>query len=288
MVTSDKIEITFDKIACFDGSGLPYSPIEDKGERLYAVTSDGTIYEIGAEGPVSAYHRDGRYTGIVFDSEGGCFIADSEAKAIICPDRADPSKEPAKVVHDYDGEELLGPHSLLLSKSSSTLFFTDSGKFEDAKFGVAKGSVFAVDLDVNVLKPILYRCLSLPTGMALNGKENILYVSETLENRIIKIVFSPTGECHSSIFYQFAGYFGPTALAMHSKGFLFVARYEMPEMNNVGLISVLNEKGELILEKPIPQAPQITGLWFSKDHPDTLYMTEITHNFLYKLRILFK
>ena len=291
LAAADKVtNFNFEKLANFDGSGALYSPVEDKNGNLFVVTSIGTIYAFqqGAEAPVAIFQKAGRASGIVFDSEGGCFIADCERKAIICPDLADPSKDPAEVIKDYDGNPLLGPHSLIVSKGASTLYFTDSGKFEESEFGAAKGSVFAIDLDVNILKPVLHKCLSLPTGLALSAKENVLYVSETAENRILKVVFNSSGQHHSSVFYQFAGSFGPTALAMHSKGYLFVARYEMPEMSNNGVITIINEKGEWITDLVIPQCPEITGLWLSKLHPDILYMTEKTHNFLYKIRITIK
>ncbi len=291
MAATDKVaNFNYEKLANFDGSGSLYSPVEDKNGNLFVVTSSGTVYAFqpGAEAPEPIFHKAGRASGIVFDSEGGCFIADCDRKAIICPDLADPSKDPTEVIKDYDGAPLLGPHSLLLSKSSSTLYFTDSGKFEESGFSTGKGSVFAIDLDVNILKPVLHKCLSLPSGLALSTKENVLYVAETSENRILKVVFTGSGQHHCSVFYQFAGSFGPTALAMHSKGYLFVARYEVPEMSNNGVITIINENGEWVKDLVIPQCPEITGLWLSKLHPDILYMTEKTHNFLYKIRITIK
>ena len=54
------------------------------------------------------------------------------------------------------------------------------------------GSVFAIDLSVNILKPIIHGKLAHPTGIALSNDENLIYVCETSMNRIIRIV------CHSS------------------------------------------------------------------------------------------
>ena len=291
MATTDKVSnFNFEKLANFEGSGALYSPVEDKSGNIFAITTNGAIYTFqqGAEAPVAIYQKAGYSTGVVFDSEGGCFVADGERKAIICPDLSDTTKEPAEVVKDYDGSALIGPNSLLLSKSSSTLFFTDSGKFEDATCGPNNGSVFAIDLDVNILKPILHSCLSFPSGLALSPKEDVLYVAETLENRVLKIVFTASGQHYASVFYQFAGSLGPTALAMHSKGYLFVARYEVPEMTTNGTIAIINDKGEWVTDLIIPHCPEITGLCFSKLHPDVLYMTERSQNFLYKIRITIK
>jgi len=52
-----------------------------------------------------------------------------------------------------------------------------------------KGSVFAIDLAVSMLKPIIVGKLAHPSGLALNADENILYVAETYKNRILRIVF---------------------------------------------------------------------------------------------------
>lgn len=45
-----------------------------------------------------------------------------------------------------------------------------------------KGSVFAIDLAVSMLKPIIVGKLAHPSGLALNADENILYVAETYKN----------------------------------------------------------------------------------------------------------
>ena len=63
-----------------------------------------------------------------------------------------------------------------------------------------KGSVFLIDLELSIVKPIAYNCLSYPSGLAISKNEKILYVSETAKNRIIRFVLSPQGIYYYSNF----------------------------------------------------------------------------------------
>ena len=69
---------------------------------------------------------------------------------------------------------------------------------------------------------------------------------------------------HTSIFRQFSGRLGPTALAVHPHGQLYVARYDFSEINKNGLISVLSDTGEVDEELMVTDCSEITGLFFSK------------------------
>jgi sugar lactone lactonase YvrE len=49
------------------------------------------------------------------------------------------------------------------------------------------GSLFAVDLTVSLLKPIIFNKLAYPCGLAMDAKENNIYVSEMYMNRILRV-----------------------------------------------------------------------------------------------------
>ena len=72
---------------------------------------------------------------------------------------------------------------------------------------------------------------------------------------------------------------------MHPSGKLYVARYDFNECTKIGLISVLNENGELESELFVQDCPEITGLYFSKVQDDILYATECTSNSLLKIQV---
>jgi DNA-binding beta-propeller fold protein YncE len=126
------------------------------------------------------------------------------------------------------------------------------------------GSLFAVDLAVSMLKPVIYNKLAYPSGLAMSLDENCIYVSETYMNRVLRVVCHSSGVYHSSVFHQFSGRLGPTALAVNpNNGYLYVARFDFGECSRNGVISVLNENGEVDHEILVAESPEITGLYFS-------------------------
>lgn len=102
---------------------------------------------------------------------------------------------------------------MVLSEKNNSLFFTDSGPLGETNLENPTGSVYAIDLAVSMLKPIIYGKLAHPCGLALAPNENILYVAETLMNRVLRVVIHSSGVYHTSVFHQFSGRLGPTALA---------------------------------------------------------------------------
>lgn len=174
---------------------------------------------------------------------------------------------------------------MILSEKNNALFFTDSGPLGETSLESSCGSVFAIDLGVSMLKPVIYNKLAYPCGLAMSNDENVLYVAETFMNRILRIVIHSSGVYHTSVFHQFSGRLGPTALAMHRSGDLYVARYDFSECSNKGVISVLNENGEVCQELTLNECAEITGLYFSKVQDDILYATESSSNSLLKIQV---
>lgn len=168
------------------------------------------------------------------------------------------------VIKDFDGNNLKGPNSMVLSEKNNSLFFTDSGPMGESNLENPCGSIFAIDLGVSMLKPIVYGKLAHPSGLALAPNENILYVAETLMNRILRVVIHSSGVYHTSVFYQFSGRLGPTALAVSPTGQLYVARFDFSEANSNGLISILSDSGECEEELVVQDCSELTGLFFSK------------------------
>lgn len=189
------------------------------------------------------------------------------------------------VIKDFDGKPLKGPNSMILSEKNNCLFFTDSGPLGETSIESPLGSVFAIDLAVSMLKPIIDSKLAHPCGLTMSNDENIIYVAETGMNRILRIVAHSSGVYHTSVFHQFSGRFGPTALAMSTDGRLFAARFDFTETSKHGLISILNQDGVIEEELQVNDSPEITGLFFSKVQEDILYATESSTNSLLKIQV---
>ena len=189
------------------------------------------------------------------------------------------------MIKDFDGSNLKGPNQMVLSEKNNCLFFTDSGPLGESSLENPTGSIFAIDLGVSMLKPIVYGKLAHPSGVALSPQENVLYVAETLNNRILRVVIHSSGVYHTSVFHQFSGRLGPTALACSPEGLLYVARFDFTECSKDGLITVLTENGDVSEELIVNDCTEITGLYFSKDQEDILYATESSTNSLLKIQV---
>ena len=175
---------------------------------------------------------------------------------------------------------------MVLSEKNNLLFFTDSGPLGESSLESPCGSIFAIDLSVSMLKPVVFGKLAHPSGLALSPSENALFVAETLKNRILRVVIHSSGVYHTSVFHQFGGRLGPTAIAVAPSGQLYVARYDFSECSKNGLISILNsETGQIESELSVQDASEITGLFFSRVQEDILYATESSTNSLLKIQV---
>jgi sugar lactone lactonase YvrE len=127
----------------------------------------------------TSFSTGGQPTSLVFDNEGSAFIADMGYQAVLSKTTLDDKIEIAPVIKDFDGAPLKGPNSMALSAKNNILFFTDSGPMGETTIDNPKGSVFAIDLSVSMLKPVLVERLAHPSGIAINPTETVLYVAET-------------------------------------------------------------------------------------------------------------
>lgn len=192
-----------------------------------------------------AFQTGGQPTGLVFDHQGSSFIADQGHQSILSQTVTDNRIEITPVIKDFDGKTLQGPNSMVLSEKNNCLFFTDSGPFGQTSIESPVGSVFAVDLSVSMLKPIIDSRLANPAGIAMSNDENTIFVAEMGLNRVLRIVCHSSGVFHTSVFYQFSGRFGPSSVAVHPDGRIFVARFDFTESSKHGIISILSPEGQL-------------------------------------------
>ncbi len=102
-----------------------------------------------------AFSTGGQPTGLVFDMQGSSFIADQAHQSILSQTVTDGRIEITPVIKDFDGGALKGPHSMILSEKNNALFFTDSGPFGETSLENPGGSLFAIDLGISMLKPII-------------------------------------------------------------------------------------------------------------------------------------
>lgn len=112
------------------------------------------------------------------------------------------------------------------NNSENSIYFIDSGKFEYGQCYPANGSLYCLELDTKIVTPILNKCLSHPNDVQYDANSNSIFICETFANRIIRVKTSKSGIKYSSIFYQFSGRLGPSAITIDEQGLIYVARFE--------------------------------------------------------------
>lgn len=166
-----------------------------------------------------------------------------------------------------------GPHSLVID-SAGALYFTDAGPDGDTGLHSPLGSVFV--MSQRVLRPIALRCLARPTGIALSPNEAALFVAEAAQNRVLRYTQRPPGVWHGTVFFQFAGRLGPSALVVdRAREFLYVARPEALDgaagRGAASVVAVLSLEGKLLKEFAVPGVgPDVTSMALSPDGKDLL------------------
>lgn len=126
---------------------------------------------------------------MAFDATGALFVADFAHKSIV----SQPPEEVREfqvLVGDYEGKQFWGPNSLCFD-NNGTLFFTDSGPMGDTSLANPKGSVYCVSHEDQLLKPLALECLAHPSGIAASPDGSVVYVAETMANRILRSDSAP-------------------------------------------------------------------------------------------------
>lgn len=232
------------------------------------VGADGQLFVVlGAQGSVMRVREDRLYrshsTGGVlaaaaFDLPRQVLYAADMAQAAVVAIR-DRAQE--VVVREYEDKPLKGPSALAVAKDGR-IFFTDSGPLGTTGLHSPRGSLFVITAEAQgrqLLRPVAHESLAHPCGIALSPNEKFVYVAEMLANRVVRFYQSQSGVWQASVFHQFSGGVGPSALACDPAGCLFVAHYDSRDSAQDGLISVLSSAGKLIETISTPGA-EISGL----------------------------
>lgn len=223
------------------------------------------------------------------DREDNLYFADVANAAVYFKEQLMINKHPEMqiLLKDYEGMPMKGPSSIDLDVEENSLLVCDTGYFGTTSLNSTSGSLFLVDLDSKISRPLLLNCLAYPADVFYEQNTKLTYVVETFTNRVIRLLQSPPGVYHSSVFHQFSGRVGPTSISIDELGNIYVARYEFQnsEKEIDGVISVLNKDGYLVGELIIPKLPEITGMCISRSKADTLYFTEKSLNGVSRIKL---
>lgn len=202
------------------------------------------------------YSIDGQPSGLAWDSKDDVlYVGDLAYKAILTV-----SSDGSAVRHvgEYEQKKLKGPHSVAFDKKGN-LYFTDSGGLGDTSLCRPRGSVFVIEGGPSgtLLKPLALECLACPSGLAV-ANDNVVYVCETLRNRVLRFVRSDSGAWVPSVWRQFSGLLGPVGVAckqLKDGGHcVVVARSGAAGADPFSTLSVLDSLGQTMTDINIPSS----------------------------------
>lgn len=250
------------------GKGDLMSPFFD-GEQLYVITQkSGDILAVNNFGQTSKYmNTGGTPQSAVFDhANGRLLVADFAHGAVLSLSLDGGTQE--TLVGVYEDKPLKGPHSIVVTPGA--IIFSDSGALGETGLHSPSGSLFAITTGGRgaALKPLSLSTLASPAGIAASGK--LIYVAETMTNRVLRYFQQPEGVYHGSVFFQLSGGIGPVALAVDAQGSLYVGVTDTKDCGAGGRVLVLSSAGEHVSTIVTP-GPEISGLAISGN---MLYVTE--------------
>lgn len=289
-----RIKINPEVVCKFDNLISLSHPREDNEGNFYVCSQAGEIIKFNEQGKHEILLTvGGQPSGITFDLNDNIYYTDIANAAIYFKQNASVAKDDLdndlnKLFRkDYEGFPFKGPTSIAYNKDEDIIIYCDSGCFGSSSLNKPNGSVYVDDISNGIVRPLLFNCLANPADLVFDPHKNVIYVCETFTNRIIRITLT-SNNTHSSVFYQFSGRVGPSAIAIDDSviGNIYIARYEFQNNDDVdGLISVINREGVLVGELIIPKLPEITGLMIPSKSKDLLYFTEKNTNGVLSIKL---
>ena len=213
------------------------NPREDPQGQLYVCNECGDLLNFNEDGSYSTFSTlGGMPRCICFNlANNSIYIADLMNK-VVYEKGLDKDKEMNFKIVDYCGVSLKGPTSIVGSNDDDYIIVTDAGLFG---------------------------------GSGVNNhdkEEDIFYVCDMLSNRILRLIQSPKGVFHTSVFYTFNGKLGPSAINMDDMGNIYISRSDFYGKNNKdGIISIISKEGNLVGEIIVEGYSEINGLLIPKN-----------------------
>ena len=242
------------------------NPREDMIGQLYVCNECGEVLTFNEDGTYSTFCTIGGMPKCIAfgPSNNSIYIADLMNKLVYeKPMEKDKDKEVTSIFKDYCGVSLKGPTSLVRSKDDDYIIAADAGYFGSSTINNPGGSIYLYDLNNSVLRPLILNTLAYPCDIYHDKEEDVFYICEMLNNRVLRMVQNPKGVFHSSVFYTFNGKLGPSAITMDEIGNIYVSRsdyFDKNKKNNNGIISIITKEGNLVGEIIVEGYSEINGL----------------------------
>lgn len=272
------------------------SPFFSNEDVLHVImAADGDILSVASTGATCRIHNtNGMPSSACYNYDGSLYVTDYAHQGVLLVDldnikQNSNNNNQSTLVTTYEDKPLKGPSDIVVH--NDTVYFTDSGPMGETGLHSATGSIFSIVQSTvsgnnspaaSILRPITLNNLAYPSGIAVSNNGKYLYVAEMMTNRLLRYFQQPEGVFHGSVFHQFSGGVGPSAVVTDKKGNIYVALYDTKESSTEGTVAVLSSQGKLINEI-ITKGAEITGLAINNNN--VLYITEKSNGSIQKFNI---
>lgn len=203
---------------------------------------------------------DGEPNGLKIHKDGRIFVADHKHGLMLLDARRGRIET---LISRHNLESFKGLNDLVFA-SNGDLYFTDQGQT-----GLQDASGCVYRLTAAGRLEVIADNIPSPNGLALNGKENILYVAVTRANAVWRLPLLPDGTVsRMGVFLQLSGGRGPDGMAMDENDGLAVAHPDM------GAVWIFNHRGEPLYRIQSPQTDVVTNCAYGGPDRRTLYIVD--------------
>jgi gluconolactonase len=251
-------------------------PAFDRHGRLYVTDlAHGRIFRFETDGtPTIFADYGGEPNGLKLHRDGRVFVADRR-HGLVCFDPETGARETI-LTGPSEAEAFHGLNDLHFS-STGDLYFTDQG---DSALEAPFGRVFRLTADGRL--DLLMEGLAGPNGLVLSRDENLLYVAETRQNRILSLPL--TGQSRSvrkaGVFVQLSGSpVGPDGLALDGDGNLAVVHA------GFGTVWQFSPLGEPLARIRSCAGLRTTNVAYGMPDPASLYITEASEGVVLRAKM---
>jgi gluconolactonase len=172
----------------------------------------------------------------------------------------------------YNGEYFNRPNDLTFD-ASGNLFFTDPKSYDK---NILDGRIFFVDAKTKEVI-LLDDSLAFPNGINISPIDGKLYVCESVFNRILRYDITSDNKIINKEVFAIIPGGDPDGIEFDVNGNLYVAHF------GGKAIYIYSPNGELLQKIETP-GTKPTNLEFGDKDYQTLYLTEVETNSLYKIR----
>lgn len=277
---------------------------------LYYAAEEGAIVRHGSKTPL--VRTEGRPLGFAFDAKGQIWIADAERGLLVFA-----GGRLRTVLDSVDGVSIRFADAVVAAKNGRIYFTDASTRFSAKEHGVTNASILdimeqsctgrVIEFDPAAAKPVtLMQGICFANGLALDSREESLFIAETGRSRIQRLFISGRARGAHLVFLDnlpgypdnisrgrgrfWAGLVKPRSRLSESlaglsglrKIILRFPAFLWPVPRPYGHLIAFDESGKITadLQDPSGRVGEVTGAY---ETPDALYVSRLSGSFIGKL-----